>query len=90
MIGQTINNYLLERKLGEGGMSEVFLARHNRIDRVVAIKVLHKNLFTNELVRNRFKNEANALIKLEHPNIVKIYDYIEQKDFACLIVEFID
>jgi serine/threonine protein kinase len=90
MIGQTINNYILERKIGEGGMSEVFLARHNRIDRVVAVKKLHKNLFANELVRNRFKNEANALIKLEHRNIVKIHDYIEQEDFACLIVEYID
>ena len=90
MIGQTINNYLLERKLGEGGMSEVYFARHNRIDRVVAIKILHKNLFDNESVRNRFKNEANALIKLEHPNIVKIFDYIEQDNMACLIVEYID
>jgi len=90
MVGQTINNYLIERKLGEGGMSEVFIARHNRIDRTVAIKVLHKNLFSNEMVRNRFKNEASALIKLEHPNILKIYDYIEQENLACLIVEYID
>ncbi len=90
MIGQTINNYCIERKLGEGGMSEVFFARHNRIDRTVAIKVLHQNLFSNEQVRNRFKNEANALIKLEHPNILKIYDYIEQENLACLIVEYID
>jgi serine/threonine protein kinase len=90
MIGQTINNYLLERKLGEGSMGKVFLARHNRIDRVVAIKILHKNLFANETIRNRFKNEANALIKLEHPNIVKIFDYLEQDDFACLIVEYIE
>lgn len=90
MIGQTINNYLLERKLGEGGMGDVYFARHNRIDRVVAIKVLHKNLFTNENIRTRFKNEANALIKLGHPNIVKIYDYVEQDEFACLIMEYIE
>lgn len=90
MTGQTINNYTLERKLGEGGMGDVYFARHNRIDRVVAIKVLHQNLFTNESIRSRFKNEANALIKLGHPNIVKIYDYVEQDDFACLIMEYID
>lgn len=90
MIGQTINNYVLERKLGEGGMGNVYFARHNRIDRVVAIKVLHKNLFANENIRTRFKNEANALIKLGHPNIVKIYDYVEQEEFACLIMEYIE
>jgi serine/threonine protein kinase len=90
ITGQTINNYLLERKLGEGGMGEVYYARHNRIERQVAIKILHKNLFAVETIRSRFKNEANALIKLEHPNIVKIYDYIEHENFACLIVEYID
>lgn len=90
MIGQVINNYVLERKLGEGGMGDVYLARHNRIDRTVAIKILHRNLFANEGIRNRFKNEANALIRLSHPHIVKIYDYVEQDDFACLIVEYID
>jgi len=90
MTGKTINNYTIERSLGEGGMGNVYLARHNRIDRLVAIKVLHQNLFTNEIIRNRFKNEANALIKLEHPNIVRIYDYVEQDNFACLVMEYIE
>lgn len=90
MIGKTINNYLIERKLGEGGMGEVYYARHNKVDREVAIKVLHSHLFQNESIHNRFKNEANALIKLSHPNIVKIYDYVEQENFACLIMEYIN
>ncbi|MBL0180995.1 MAG: serine/threonine protein kinase [Chitinophagaceae bacterium] len=90
MTGKTINNYTIERSLGEGGMGNVYLARHNRIDRLVAIKVLHQNLFGNENIRNRFKNEANALIKLEHPNIVKIFDYVEQDNFACLVMEYIE
>jgi len=90
MIGQTINNYILERKLGEGGMGTVYFARHNRIDRVVAVKVLHQTLFTQTSIRNRFKNEANALIKLGHPNIVKLFDYVEQDDLACLIMEYIE
>ena len=90
MIGQTVNNYVIEKKIGEGGMGDVYLARHNKVHRVVAIKVLHNNLFTNENIRNRFKNEANALIKLSHPNIVTIIDYVEQETFACLIMEYID
>lgn len=90
MIGKTINNYVIERKLGGGGMGNVYFARHNRVDRMVAIKVLHQELFTNENIRNRFKNEANALIKLVHPNIVKIYDYVEQDNFACLVMEYIE
>lgn len=89
MIGKTINNYLIESKLGDGGMGEVFYARHNKVDREVAVKVLHSHLFQNETIHNRFKNEANALIKLNHPNIVKIYDYVEQENFACLIMEYI-
>ncbi len=90
MLGQTINNYIIERKLGDGGMGDVFLARHNRVNRVVAIKVLHQNLFSNESIRQRFKNEANALIELGHPNIVKIFDYVEQDNLACLIMEYLD
>lgn len=90
MIGKTINNYILERKLGDGGMGEVYYAKHNKVDREVAIKVLHSHLFYNESIHNRFKNEANALIKLNHPNIVKIFDYVEQENFACLIMEYIN
>lgn len=90
MIGKIINNYILERKLGDGGMGEVYYAKHNKVDREVAIKVLHSHLFYNENIHNRFKNEANALIKLNHPNIVKIFDYVEQENFACLIMEYIN
>lgn len=90
MIGKVINNYILERKLGDGGMGEVYYAKHNKVDREVAIKVLHSHLFYNESIHNRFKNEANALIKLNHPNIVKIFDYVEQENFACLIMEYIN
>lgn len=90
MIGQAINNYTIERKIGDGGMGTAYYAKHNKVEREVAIKVLHRDLFDNETLRNRFKNEANALIKLNHPNIVQIYDYVEQDNFACLIMEYID
>ncbi|MDO9254558.1 MAG: serine/threonine-protein kinase [Bacteroidales bacterium] len=90
MIGKIINNYVIERKLGGGGMGDVYYAKHNKVDREVAIKVLHSHLFSNESIHNRFKNEANALIKLNHPNIVKIFDYVEQDNFACLIMEYIN
>jgi serine/threonine protein kinase len=90
MIGRSINNYIIERKLGDGGMGEVYYAKHTKVEREVAIKVLHSHLFSNTSLYNRFKNEANALIKLNHPNIVKIFDYIEQENFACLIMEYIN
>lgn len=90
MIGKIINNYVIERKLGGGAMGDVYYAKHNKVDREVAIKVLHSHLFSNESIHNRFKNEANALIKLNHPNIVKIFDYVEQDNFACLVMEFIN
>jgi serine/threonine protein kinase len=90
MIGTVINNYVIARKLGSGGMGEVYYAKHNKVNREVAIKILHRHLYLNESIHNRFKNEANALIKLNHPNIVKIFDYVEQENLACLIMEYIN
>lgn len=75
--------------LGEGGMGEVWLAQHTRLDRKVALKCLNRNLFENESIRERFRREANALLHLQHPNIVHIHDYYEDAQGAYLIIEYI-
>jgi serine/threonine-protein kinase len=75
LIGQTIGNYLVIQKLGEGGMGAVYLAEHPQIGKKVALKVLHSEFSANAEVTKRFFNEARAVNDIGHPNIVDIIDY---------------
>jgi serine/threonine-protein kinase len=75
MIGQTIGNYLVTQKVGEGGMGSVYLAEHPHIGKKVALKVLHQEFSANQEVVTRFFNEAKAVNDIQHPNIVDIVDY---------------
>ncbi len=84
-----LEKYEIISTLGEGGMGTVYLAKHRRIDRYVAIKMLHANLARNPLIRERFKNEAALLAKLSHPNIVTLYDYEEHPHGLYLIMEYV-
>ncbi len=70
-------------------MGEVWLAQHVSIDRKVAIKILHGHFSRNESLRARFRNEAMTLSRLQHPNIVSFYDFIEAADHACLVMEYV-
>ena len=75
LIGQTVGNYLVKQRLGEGGMGAVYLAEHPSIGKKVALKVLHAEFATNQEVVERFFNEAKAVNSIAHPNIVDIVDY---------------
>jgi serine/threonine protein kinase len=75
LIGQTIGNYRVTQKLGEGGMGSVYLAEHPHIGKKVALKVLHAEFASNQEVVARFFNEARAVNDIGHPNIVDIVDY---------------
>jgi serine/threonine protein kinase len=75
LIGQTIGNYRVTLKLGEGGMGSVYLAEHPHIGKKVALKVLHPEFASNQEVVARFFNEARAVNDIGHPNIVDIVDY---------------
>src|SRR4249919_3543884 len=75
LIGQTIGNYLVTQKLGEGGMGSVYLAEHPTIGKKVALKVLHSEFSSNSEVIKRFFHEAKAVNDIGHPNIVDIIDY---------------
>jgi eukaryotic-like serine/threonine-protein kinase len=75
IIGQTIGNYVVSQKLGEGGMGSVYLAEHPAIGKKVALKVLHAEFAANQEVVSRFFNEAKAVNDIQHPNIVDIVDY---------------
>jgi serine/threonine protein kinase len=90
MIGELIANYKIISLLGEGGMGTVYLAEHEKLGRKVAIKVLLPHLVKNELVRSRFINEAKLMSSLQHPNIVILYDYVEDKNGLSLIMEYVE
>jgi serine/threonine protein kinase len=90
MIGKTISNYKIQSVIGSGGMGKVYLARQLTIDREVAIKILDPSLSENFQFRERFINEANALAKLNHPNIVSIYDFVEFEGNYCIIMEYVN
>lgn len=66
--------YVLLERLGEGGAGQVFKARHRRLDRLVALKVIRKELLTDPEVIGRFHREIQVLSQLDHPNIVRAFD----------------
>jgi serine/threonine-protein kinase len=71
--------YRIEREIGEGGMSRVYLARHSHLDRPAAVKVLKPHLATDEAL-TRFQREAQLCSQLSHPNTIEIYDYGHTRD----------
>lgn len=74
-----LGEYRIEREIGEGGMSRVYLARHSRLERPVAVKVLKPHLATDEAL-TRFQREAQLCSQLSHPNTIEIYDYGHTRD----------
>jgi serine/threonine protein kinase len=92
MIGQ-LGKYRIDSILGKGAMGVVYKAFDPFIERTVALKTIRKELFSEgqqaELI-GRFKNEAQAAGRLNHPNIVTVYDYGEDSDSAYIAMEFVD
>jgi len=89
-LPERIPGYEVVSKIAEGGMGEVYLGRHTKLERSVAIKVLQKQLFSKIEIRNRFLKEANILSKLIHPNIVSVFDFIESGEQFYMIMEYVE
>ena len=83
------HRYVLERKIGEGGMSLVYLARDQQLGRPVAIKVLRPEL-TESLGRNRFLREIGIEAKLQHPNVLPIFDSGEASGLLYYTMPYVD
>jgi serine/threonine-protein kinase len=90
LVGRTVaGRYRIIRRLGAGGMANVYLARHMIIERLSAIKVLRQDLALDPANRERFLREARAVNRINHPNIVEITDYGEFEGLAFLVMEYV-
>lgn len=88
--GETVGPYQIIEQLGQGGMASVYKAYHAALDRYVALKVLHQAFNEDSTFIGRFQREARVVAKLEHPNIVPIYDYAEHEGRPYLVMKFIE
>lgn len=90
VIGETIGPYQLLAQLGSGGMATVYRAYHAALDRYVAIKALHPAFLEDPNFLARFQREARLVARLEHPNIVPIYDFSEHEGRPFLVMKYIE
>lgn len=88
--GKTIGKYRIIERLGRGGMATVYKAYHPRLDRFVAIKMLHGHLAEGEGFLERFEQEAQAVASLRHPNIVQVFDFDNENEDYYMVMEFIN
>lgn len=87
--GQKIGGYEIVGQLGQGGMATVYKAYHDRLDRHIAIKLMHTTFLQDEDFRARFQREARIVARLEHSYIVPIYDYNEHDNIPYLVMKFV-
>jgi len=83
------DRYRIKEQLGSGAMGIVYIAEDKRLQRDVALKQLSPQFSTDEKARARFRQEALALARLSHPNIVQVYDFVEEKRFFWIAMELI-
>ena len=89
-IGENVGPYQIIEQLGQGGMSSVYKAYHASLDRYVALKVLHPAFRQDQTFISSFQREARVVARLEHPNIVPIYDYSEYESRPFLVMKYIE
>lgn len=87
--GTSFGEYEILAELGAGGMGRVFRARHTTLQREVALKVLSERFASDESYRQRFLKEARAAARLNHPNIVQIYDFGRVEATFYIAMEFV-
>jgi serine/threonine protein kinase/tetratricopeptide (TPR) repeat protein len=89
IIGQILGHYRILEQVGAGGMGVVFRASDQQLERDVAIKVLPPGMLADEAARKRFRHEALALAKLNHPNIGTVYEFGSQEEIDFLVMEYV-
>ncbi|MCX4092110.1 serine/threonine-protein kinase [Nocardia sp. alder85J] len=88
--GDVFAGYVIERLLGRGGMGQVYLAKHPRLPRMTALKLLNREMVSDHEIRARFEREADLVAQLDHPNIVTVYDRGLEDGQLWISMQFID
>jgi len=89
-IGKKLSDrYEIEDLLGQGGMSSVYKANDPNLHRTVAIKLIHPHLSSDQQFVDRFEDEAAAVAKIRHPNIIQVYDYDNDGETYYMVLEYI-
>lgn len=89
-VGQTLSKVYIERRIGRGGMAEVFLGRHTTLNRASVVKILYDYLSEDKRHRARFLTEAQAIAALRHPNIVQVFDFDLIDGRPYIVMELLD
>ncbi|HZR99466.1 MAG TPA: serine/threonine-protein kinase [Chloroflexota bacterium] len=89
LAGQCLGQYQLAELIGRGGMAVVYKALQPSLHRYVAVKVLSPYLMQEEEFRTRFQREAETVARLDHPNILPVYDYGQQDDLAYIVMPLV-
>src|SRR5207248_3692105 len=90
--GDLVNHprYEILQLLGQGGMGAVYKARHKKMDRLVALKIINAQLVGNDKAIERFHREVQAAARLQHANIVTAHDADQAGDTHLLVMEFVE
>ncbi|MEZ4517371.1 MAG: serine/threonine-protein kinase [Chloroflexota bacterium] len=90
LIGRQFGNYRIDAVIGDGGMGAVYRATDTTLDRPVAVKVMHGDLAGDPLFQQRFLQEARAAARLDHPSIVRVYQFGQGDDLIYMVMELVN
>jgi serine/threonine protein kinase len=90
LVGRQLDEYRIDRLLGRGGMGRVYLATDTQVHRQVAIKVMTTSSHADPDYAARFKREAQAIARLDHPRIVRLYRYGEAKGLVYMAMQYVE
>lgn len=89
MIGTRLGPYLIVEEIGRGGMATVYRAEQERVNRNVAVKVIHRAIALDSTAVERFQREAQVIASLEHPHILPVYDYNPTSDPPYIVMRYL-
>lgn len=90
LTGRTLDDFEIKRRLGRGGMGQVYLAEQISLKRRVALKILHPDLAADQVALERFRAEAEAVARITHPNIVQIYATGVADEIPFIALEYVE